>query len=524
MNSTLLQAEQAEGRTFSVADVAFAQNLLPTVKTHQAVATLLRATVEVACDYTDDCVAGINYNPLVAAAKYAHDQHRPLALSPDIIWLTLCQGLSQHIENNWAIYRESILTRPDTTIHEISVTTEDFPFGSPETPWNELIRDAAAQVRQYVKPEFSSLFNADFSTSRSVDQVAFDTALLAAVSNEFQIIDNSSVCGIPEITLTGNSSDWQVISQRIESFQRYGLDWWVREIRSILWQFCEAIEGRIDRAFWSQLYAIGDYICGKDDRVTGWIGKLFPYVLSPYSGASRNCLVTEEPGEFPSVEAFPTGVRAGKMCSQRGTIVNLVGGLVGVSQNPNTMQLKPKIGWAMQRSDLLDELLQRISTSSAARAVLNNSSSPPSLDVHNTSLHRFYRRFNSLKIFSKGGNELISFIPEDQMLRIGQPFTELARRPLLWIGYIAGRYRLATLTCNSDGVYSRMRSYVFPLFLVEIDGEFRFVNKDLETILSYYLDIAESGEDDLPTTDLGPVVDIKGWKQLHAFIKPRLLS
>ena len=36
-------------------------------------------------------------HPLVSAVHCAFAEHRPLVLSPDIIWLTICQGFGHHV-------------------------------------------------------------------------------------------------------------------------------------------------------------------------------------------------------------------------------------------------------------------------------------------------------------------------------------------------------------------------------------------------------------------------------------------
>ena len=53
-HSTSLHTGTPEGITFDVSDVLLAETPLPTVKTQNAVATLLGGKVEVACDYTDN--------------------------------------------------------------------------------------------------------------------------------------------------------------------------------------------------------------------------------------------------------------------------------------------------------------------------------------------------------------------------------------------------------------------------------------------------------------------------------------
>src|SRR5688572_20010941 len=36
-------------------------------------------------------------HPLLAAVAIAFEQHRPLRLSPDAVWLTIAQGIAQHV-------------------------------------------------------------------------------------------------------------------------------------------------------------------------------------------------------------------------------------------------------------------------------------------------------------------------------------------------------------------------------------------------------------------------------------------
>ena len=514
--ATPLHTGTPEGITFDVSDVILAKTPLPTVKTQNAVATLLGGKVEVACDYTDECVEGIDFNPLIAAAKIAHDQHRPLVLSPDIIWLTLCQGLSFHIEKRWSDFRDAILVDPVTPIHAINVSTEEFPFGSPEIPWDELIAEATNQVRERINADFASLFRADFTTSRHVDQIAFDVALLEAVSNEFTVID-SPWCGIPNITLTGAPEDWEKISHRLESFRQYGMDWWVTKIANILTEFCAASRGATDVSFWSQLYSVSQPVCGKDRGVTGWIGKLFPFLQSTFRGNFKNPLVTGE-GEIPTVEFFPSGIRSVKMRSQRGTIVNLVGGLVGLSQDPISLGLKPKVGWAMLRTDQFGALLQRVSESPWCVAPYNNPGSPP-IDICNPILQRLYRRFSSLRISNCNGTELLSFVPRHEMTGVDPRMKKSSKAPLLCTGKLAGRYRLLTRTVNGMGPFERLSSHVFPFFFAEVGGEYRFVCSNLDAIVAYYLDVADGTEEPIPIEDIGPVVDPMDQKQLYAIMQ-----
>src|SRR5262245_22048311 len=90
----------ARGVTFAVHPVEPATKPLPACKTHKALKGLLEGPVESCCDYTADCVAGVHLHPLFAAAHLAFSQHRPLTLSPDMVWAAVLQGVARHVQNH----------------------------------------------------------------------------------------------------------------------------------------------------------------------------------------------------------------------------------------------------------------------------------------------------------------------------------------------------------------------------------------------------------------------------------------
>ncbi|QDF01990.1 DUF4419 domain-containing protein [Myxococcus xanthus] len=48
-------------------------------------------------------------HPLLAAVHTAFAEHRPLVLSPDAIWLTMAQGVAQHIRLNGESLRDRLV-------------------------------------------------------------------------------------------------------------------------------------------------------------------------------------------------------------------------------------------------------------------------------------------------------------------------------------------------------------------------------------------------------------------------------
>ncbi len=86
--------------TFAVSDVETATGPLREVPYREAVASFLRGPVESCSRYRGKLVADVVWHPLIAALQGAFTSHRPLTLSPDIIWLTITQGLAIHINEN----------------------------------------------------------------------------------------------------------------------------------------------------------------------------------------------------------------------------------------------------------------------------------------------------------------------------------------------------------------------------------------------------------------------------------------
>src|SRR4051794_11670624 len=134
--------------TFAVDDVPLAEAPLPTCKPLDAVRALLDAPpgrfaadesmqgnpvcgrVEACWNYSLDCVAGVGHHSLIAAAHVAFSQHRPLVLSPDVIWVTLAQGLAQHLRLDPERYRH-LLVRHGGRM-DLRVERDDLHHGSPE--------------------------------------------------------------------------------------------------------------------------------------------------------------------------------------------------------------------------------------------------------------------------------------------------------------------------------------------------------------------------------------------------------
>jgi len=353
--------ELAPGRvTFPVSNVVTTTTPLEEVPAFEAIRTFLDRPIESCSQYSGKLVAGGPSHPLIAALHLAFADHRPVCLSPDIVWLVLAQGFAHHINANAEKLRP-LLVRHEGKL-TLSVQRDDFVKGSPENPWPEVFAAFSEQIREHIGEETHALVVADFSTTGPVERAASEVILLDAVQQFFSY-EMVTRCGIPTVVLEGTAADWRNIAARAEQFVRFGLDWWLDALRPILVQFVAAAEGKPDRAFWEGVYKWhGPRSSGDQPFVSGWVRDLFPYVANPAARYTRRGTHAEpvlrrnpwmgvEGRQGPGCSDFPASPgQAPFRWNYLGSIFEMefVGGLVGVRQEAGTLCLRPEVGWAVR--------------------------------------------------------------------------------------------------------------------------------------------------------------------------------
>jgi hypothetical protein len=160
-----------------------------------------------------------------------------------------------------------------------------------------------------------------------------------------------TLCGIPQITLLGNESDWRSIRSRAAVLAELGRDWWLCALLPVLDQFVEAAAGRVDRQFWSSLYK--EKSESGAAYITGWINVFFPYLLRERSRRPRvvqnGWVAALKHG--PTANQLPSGLSSAPFTWRfldRAFAMEFVAGFVGVSQDRETRAVRPAIGWCIR--------------------------------------------------------------------------------------------------------------------------------------------------------------------------------
>lgn len=405
------------GITFAVHDVEPASDLMPVCKAYIAFQKLIKNEsqalvqigaptfavsekdtnpfIESCSDYHSDVVEGVATHPLMSAVHCAFSQHRPLVLSPDVIWTTIAQGFAQHINTDPEKYR-SLFVEHSGKI-ELQVRREDFVPGSPENLWEEIFEQFTEKIAEHVGEETCALLRNDFSTTGPVEFAVSHIVMMETFKAYFDYV-LMCICGIPSITLEGSTDDWLKVRDKAEKIVGYDLAWWGEQLIPICDHFVRASKGDIDLYHWQNIYkrqeAYGTEICN------GWFPRLIPYLEDDNGRVCRRNPLLEEPLPMKPKPGVPipkesrfeylkrkfrrfteprkdeeqfTGIRSSEFPSGLSMVpltlrdlqgnekaMEIIGGIMAIHQDPKTMALIPKAGWAVREDELLAQMILRL--------------------------------------------------------------------------------------------------------------------------------------------------------------------
>ena len=331
-------------------DVIPATEPLPECRMHEAARAMV-GPVESCCDYHGTVIKDMYYQPFLAAVHTAFSQHRPLVLSPDAVWLTVAQGVAQHM----TVHGERLRSRFVAHQGKLKLTFEGHGWaeGSPENPWPEAFASWTDQVREHVGARAYDTLVCDFSTTTPAERAASQVVMMDVFERYFQY-ELVCICGVPAVTLEGTPADWQRLADKAAGLADFDLHWWLPHLLPICRQFARASRGDVDRPFWQDICKLRRAYGG--DVINGWVARLFPYLRDFIGGpCSRRNPIFETGEGFQSLVA-PSGLSRVPFVwrdarTGRERHMEAVGGLLGVEQRAGDLALRPKVGWAVREAE-----------------------------------------------------------------------------------------------------------------------------------------------------------------------------
>jgi hypothetical protein len=291
-------------------------------------------------------IFGGRYHGLIETVEKAYNEHYPLVLDPDSIWVTITQGLANHINENAEDLREQFVDHDGKKM--LMVRRDNFSKGSPDNDWPGVFDEFSAQIKEHIGKKHD-LIVSNFSTTTPEKLVISEIVLMDAMKSYFDY-GVMTCCGIPWVRLEGTVDDWKDIRERVACFGEFGMEWWTEKALPVLDQFVAAAEGNIDVDFWKTIYQYNSGMSG-GPTISGWILNLFPY-LEYGNKLERNDF------SYHGADVWG-GLRHSSLPGSLSKVpftwfyynqeikMEFIGGVVGFTQGED-LALSPSMGWGVR--------------------------------------------------------------------------------------------------------------------------------------------------------------------------------
>ena len=263
--------------TFTVDDVKPSTKKLPQHTAKAAIENMLSSSAGKLESWSRDSAPLIamdgGIHPFLSAVTIAYDNHYPIILSPDMIWLQILQGLANHVNANAEALRHHFVSHDGKKLIEIK--RDEFVKGDPDNDWEGAFAEFSAKMRRHIGADTHTLIASGYSTTGPAEQAAMNVALMDAMQNYF-VYGMTTSCGFPSVTLEGSQDDWRMLRRRAEKLNGFDLGWWMKALLPVLDQFVETSKGKPDKDFWCNFYKLQSVGSGTP-HIHGHINVFFPY-------------------------------------------------------------------------------------------------------------------------------------------------------------------------------------------------------------------------------------------------------
>lgn len=326
----------------------------------------------------------------ISAAIAAFSQHYPIALRPQHFWLMILQAVATHVDLHAEQLRSKWVAHEGKK--ELVVRRDHFVLGQPND-WAGVIAGPpdsfASQIQANVVEGVFAQLSPEFTDTTVAESIAGAVTVMDIAKNYFSY-KCMTCCGFPSVTLEGTLDDWQRLRAHAATLIRQRCtkefsEEWCRALLPVLDKLVEEYKAGAtapgsrswvsraapDEKFWNSMVKRGG-TSGSGARTwfSGWVNVFFPYIerspnrwcvaYSPTNGYVKEGRDGGHYGMFdapkgvdgPDCADFPKGLAEAPVTWQyHGSDLKLKfkAGFIGATQDPQTMVVRPKVGWFIVR-------------------------------------------------------------------------------------------------------------------------------------------------------------------------------
>lgn len=275
----------------------------------------------------------------------AFKEHRPITISPDIIWLLIIQGFVNHVNNNAESLRSMFVNFNGK--QELTVKRDNMaPQTATTNDWMEIFTEFVQQIEVFTGKEITETLEPDFTTTTIISRAVGQLSIMAAMKEYFDYHVIMCICAFPFIVVEGSIEDWEKIISKLEKLRKYDLDDWVDKLTPILSKIVDTKRGKEDKKFWNDMIHIvpdkGPYEPGYID---GWFLNFFLYTIYGDRVGSRIYDKSDDLSSEMLTVPFKLTV------SEQNYDCEFVAGFIGTAQVESDKSIKPQIHWMIRFED-----------------------------------------------------------------------------------------------------------------------------------------------------------------------------
>lgn len=341
---------------FKVEDVEIADEYLPSKYGAELGRKWAGGGPYLGCSFANESLVDGDNNAFFSMVCLAYAQHRPIVLSPDIMWIIICNGYSQFVNRDPEKFRKYLV---DHDGKKTLIIRTDL-----STTTAQKVEKFASLIAKETNGDVAELMTCNFSTTGTIERMVSQVTLMETVKQYFDYMEILLGCGIPSITLEGTPDDWKLLREKTQKLGEFGVKKWTDKLDPILAEFVLASEGKPNLDFWWNMAMKGR---PKDFHLKAGGGCLPTYGPTPFNGWFLEFipfdLHTERPDKIPYGHELPPLMTSVPIIQyvedETGNCMKISGlemraGIVGLKQDKETMALRPEIGWLVREDPTMD--------------------------------------------------------------------------------------------------------------------------------------------------------------------------
>jgi hypothetical protein len=194
---------------------------------------------------------GLNV-PLLNGFYTAHNNHYPIRIKPDDIWLLIVQGFSNHVNANAEELRHLFVDFDGKKTLQVK-----YPLSSIEEVDRKVLENFSEQINdqmtKFLGKELIDVLTPNFTTTTYDSAIVGKISIMGAFKKYFNYEMDICGCGLPYIILEGTAEDYKKIIEKAKKLKKYDFEWYINRIIPHIEKMVEAKEGKIDKNYFMDM-------------------------------------------------------------------------------------------------------------------------------------------------------------------------------------------------------------------------------------------------------------------------------